>query len=44
MIPELLQYQVEMFLMFFFILGVNQDIVDEQHHELIQIVHEDFVH
>jgi hypothetical protein len=44
MIPELLQYQVEMFLMFFFILGVNQDIVDEHHHELIQIVHEDFVH
>jgi hypothetical protein len=35
MILVFLQNQVKVFLMLFFILGVNQDIVDEHHHELI---------
>jgi hypothetical protein len=35
---------VKMFLMLFFILRVNQDIIDEHHHKLIQILHENFVY
>jgi hypothetical protein len=33
-----------MLVMFFFILGEYQDIVDEPYHELVQIFHEYFVH
>jgi hypothetical protein len=33
-----------MFVMFFFILGEYQDVVDENYHKLVQIFHEDFIH
>jgi hypothetical protein len=33
-----------MFVMFLFILGEYQDIINEQYHKLVQIFPEDFVH
>jgi hypothetical protein len=33
-----------MFLMITIILGINQNVVDEYHNELIKILHEHFVH
>jgi hypothetical protein len=30
--------------MFLFILGEYQNVIDEYYHELVQILHEDFVH
>jgi hypothetical protein len=44
MISKLLQYQVEMFFKFFFILRVDQYIIDEHHDKLVQILYKDFVH
>jgi hypothetical protein len=44
MVMKLLQHQTEMFLMFFFILRVDQYIIDEHHDKLIQILHKFLVH
>jgi hypothetical protein len=33
-----------MFLMFFLCLGVNQDIIDENHNKLIQVLHKHLIH
>ena len=30
--------------MLFFGLGINKNIVDENHHELVEVLHEDLVH
>jgi hypothetical protein len=43
-IPQLLQYQAQMFLMFSIILGINQNVIDEYHDELIKIFHKHIVH
>ena len=44
MLSQLLQHKPQMLLMLFFILGVDQDIIDEHHDKLIQVLHKDFVH
>jgi hypothetical protein len=41
---EFLQNQMEMFRVFIFILGVDQNVIDKHNHELIQVLYEDFVH
>jgi hypothetical protein len=41
---KLLQYHTKMFIMIFFIFGEYQNAIDEYYHELVQILHEDFVH
>jgi hypothetical protein len=33
-----------MFLMLFFCLGVNQNVIDENHKKLIQVLHEHLIH
>jgi hypothetical protein len=43
MVSKLLQYQMEMFFVFFFALGVNQYTIDH-YNELIQMLHKDLVH
>jgi hypothetical protein len=37
MVSKILQYQTEMFFVFFFALGVNQYTIDEHSDELVQI-------
>jgi hypothetical protein len=44
MVLKLLQYQTELFSIFFFALGINQCIIDEHYDELVQIFHKDLVH
>jgi hypothetical protein len=44
MVLNLLQHQIEMFLMFFFILRVDQYIIDERHDQLVKILHKFLVH
>jgi hypothetical protein len=44
MVLKLLQYQTEMFLMFFFILRVDKYIIDEHHDKLVQILYKFLVH
>jgi hypothetical protein len=39
MLSQLLQHKPQMFLMLLLILGVNQDIINEHHNKLIQILH-----
>jgi hypothetical protein len=41
---ELFQYQSQMLLMFFFGLGVNQNVVDKYHNKLIQVFHKHLIH
>jgi hypothetical protein len=41
---ELFQYQSQMLLMFFFGLGVNQNVVDKYHNKLIQVFHKHRIH
>jgi hypothetical protein len=41
---KLLQYQPEMFFVFFFTLGVKQYVIDEHHDKLVRILHKDLVH
>jgi hypothetical protein len=33
-----------MFGMFFFVLGINQDIINKDYHKLVQVRHKDLVH
>src|SRR6185312_3947762 len=44
MLSQSLQYESQMLLMLFFYLGEDQNIINEDHHEDIQIIHEDHVH
>jgi hypothetical protein len=41
---ELFQYQSQMFLMFFFDFGVNQNVVDEDNNKLILVLHKHLIH
>jgi hypothetical protein len=38
------KWVLQMFIMFFFILGEYQNIIDKHHNELVQLFHEYFVH
>jgi hypothetical protein len=44
LVTKSLQNNTKMLLMLFFILGVDQDVVNEDHDKLIQLRHEDEVH
>jgi hypothetical protein len=44
MVPKSLQNNVEMSRMLFFILGVDQDVINEDHDKLVQLRHEYGVH
>jgi hypothetical protein len=44
MVSKLLQYQTEMFFVFFFILSADQYIIDEDYDELVQILHKYLVY
>ena len=44
MLSQSLQYESQMLLMLFLFLGEDQNIINEDHHEDIQIVHENHVH
>jgi hypothetical protein len=44
MVLKLLQYQTEMFIMFFFMLSADQYIIDEHYEELVQTLHKVLVH
>jgi hypothetical protein len=44
MLSQLLQHKPQMLLMLLLILGVNQDVINEHHNKLIQILHKNFVH
>jgi hypothetical protein len=44
MVMKSLQDNTKMFLMLFFILGVDQDIINEDHDKLVQLWHEYRVH
>jgi hypothetical protein len=41
MIPQALQNNMKMFCMLGFVLGINKDIINEYHYELVQFIHED---
>jgi hypothetical protein len=40
-ISQTLENNTKVFHMLFFILGINEDIVNEYHYELVQLIHED---
>jgi hypothetical protein len=40
MIPQTLKNNAKMFSMLFFVFGVNQDVIDENHIEFVQFSHE----
>src|SRR6185437_8234045 len=44
MLSKLLQHKPQVLLMLLLILGVNQDIINEHHNKLIQILHKHLVH
>src|SRR6185503_9935272 len=44
MLPQSLQYESQMLLMLFFCLREDQNIINEDHHKDIQIIHENHVH
>jgi hypothetical protein len=44
MLSQFLQHKPQMLLMLFLVLGVDQDIINEHHDKLIQILHKDLVH
>ena len=44
MLPQSLQYEPQMLFMLCFCLGEDQNIINKDHHEDIQIIHEDHVH
>jgi hypothetical protein len=44
MVLKLLQYQTEIFFVFFFILRVDQYVIDEHHDKLVQILYKFLVH
>jgi hypothetical protein len=41
MIPQALQNNTKMLRMLGFVLGINKDIINEYHYELVQFIHED---
>jgi hypothetical protein len=41
---KLLQYKTKMFSMFFFILGIYQYIIQINHDELVEVLHENIIH
>jgi hypothetical protein len=41
LIPQALQNNTKMFCMLGFVLGINKDIINEYHYELVQFIHED---
>jgi hypothetical protein len=41
MIPQALQNNTKMLRMLGFVLGINKDIINEYHYELVQLIHED---
>jgi hypothetical protein len=43
-LSEFLQNQMKLFYIFLFILGVDENVIYEHYHELIQILHKHFVH
>ena len=44
MLSQSLQYESQMLLMLFSCLGEDQNIINEDHHKDVQIIHEDHVH
>jgi hypothetical protein len=40
-IPQTLQNNTKVFCMLCFVLGINEDIINEYHYELVQFIHED---
>jgi hypothetical protein len=44
MIPQPLKKNAKMFNLLFFVFGVNQNVIDENHNEFIQFRHEHRVH
>src|SRR6185436_5206558 len=44
MLPQSLQHEPQMLFMLFLYLGEGQNIINEDHHEDIQIIHENHVH
>jgi hypothetical protein len=40
MIPQTLKNNAKKFSMLLFVLGINQDVIDERHNEFIQFSHE----
>jgi hypothetical protein len=44
MIMQTLKYNAEMLFMLFFILRIDQDVVNEDHNKLVQLCHEYRVH
>ena len=44
MFSEGLQNQTQMFSMLFFSLGVDKDIINEDNHELVEVLHEYLIH
>jgi hypothetical protein len=40
MTPQTLKNNAKMFSMLFFVFGVNQDVIDENHNEFVQFRHE----
>jgi hypothetical protein len=44
MLPQSLQYHPQMLLVLLLFLGIYEDIIDEHHYELVQIIHEHAVH
>ena len=43
-LPQTLQQEPQMLFMLFLCLGEDQNIINENHHKDIQIIHEDYVH
>src|SRR4051812_41108447 len=43
-LPKLLNYQTQMLFMFFFALGVDQNVIDEYDNKLVKEFHEHLVH
>jgi hypothetical protein len=43
-ISQPLKYLPQVFFMLFIILGIYQDIINEHHYELVEVVHEHTVH
>jgi hypothetical protein len=44
MIMQTLKYNAEMLFMLFFILRIDQDVINEDHNKLVQLCHENRVH
>jgi hypothetical protein len=44
LLSQHLQHKPQMFLMLLLIFGLNQDVINEHHHKLNQVLHKNFVH